>query len=438
MVESDLTELDPHIDEIIGCLVKGLPKSWAPKGTWKLGTLQIEPPTYTVSGTDFDDLYDSFQNLYYQKWIGDGWPCAPATRKRVDWILTGTDKKASDIVGADEKLTGVLQNSRRVCTYDLMATGMAMAGGRPEYMCVAEADLKTRIEKNAGYESTGNSVPVILASGPITNEIRLNNGTHLFGVNVKFPAGQLISRANWLVYQNVGAQCPGLGTTGVYGKFRPGPCFAECEGGVPNGWTTFAEEYYKRAKGTNSVTYGSGGDCLTLNVRGEYNDPVINSIQDAIDDIACTIRTVTTDIPADAAGSGKMMIITPLTARFFDKYGWNKQRLMKEWAAGAFFTYEDIKSLKATQWSFQKAKLDPNSINPLTHFACYTDPTKLYVICAGLDHMRGNVLTWSPSGNRLVTKPASWQTLLNDAIKDLGPIPAYGVGGNNTGAYVPS
>ena len=160
MTESDLTVIDFKLDEIIGCLVKGLPKSWAPKTAWKLGPLPGEPPWYTLTANDYEGLYDKVQGLYLQKWLGDGLPCGAATKKRIDWLMRGVEKGAKDIVGADEGLNGAVRSSERPLTFELLAAAMAMAGGRPEYMCVAEAACKGLIKARITLASSASSSPI--------------------------------------------------------------------------------------------------------------------------------------------------------------------------------------------------------------------------------------------------------------------------------------
>jgi hypothetical protein len=293
-------------------------------------------------------------------------------------------------------------------------------------MPIAEAASKVDIGARREYSSTGCAVPITICNGPITNEIRLNNGVHLWGPMVKAPAGQIIARAVWLAWQNVGSQLPGEGTVGVYGRYRPGACFAEAEGGLPQGWKTFAEEYFDRPKGTNSVTRGTGGDIVSLDVRGAYNDPVLDSIIEPIENSGLAFKRVSPEVPGDSSGSQKLVLITPLCCRFYDKYGWDKLALMEDYASNSWYCFEEIRHMNSTKRAFADEGLDINSIDPLTHFACYTDPTRLMIVCTGLDHMRGQTMSFTPRGNYEVIKPSNWNQLLADALEDLGPMPPTG------------
>jgi hypothetical protein len=436
MVESDLTVIDAKLDEIIGCLVKGQPKSWQPSQDWEIGPLVGAAATETITGNNFEELYDKVQNLYIHKWWGDGLPCGAATKDRIDWLMTGVDHDPDDIVGADLDHPGEIPSSNRVLTYGLLANAMAMAGGRPEYMCVAEAICKCYIDAHSSrLASSMSASPFNIINGPITDEIRLGNGFHLYGPDPKRPAGRVLSRATWFVYQNVGNMLVGKGTIGQYGDQRPGRTFAENETGLPAGWKTYAEEYYGRPAGTNSASHCllGMGNFVQHTMRGGGDDPLDTELSENLDRIAekgLGIAMSRARIPEDGAGRG-MAIWNGHVCRFYANSGWTKDDVLTELASRFWYALEDVIRRSAPMRAFEDAGIDINSIDPLTHIATMTDPSNIHFVCAGGDHTSQSrwVTGFSGMRNFEIEKPSNWSQLIAQAEDDLGPMPPKGEGG---------
>lgn len=448
MVGSDLTVIDPKIDEIIGCLVKGLPKSWAPKTAWKIGPLPGEPSTYTVTNTaaknDFFSANQALQNLYLTKYIGDGLPCGPATPAAVDWLMTGTENhKLTDIVGARSGFSGEIQSSRRILTYQMLAIQMAMAGGRPEYMETAAAIMESdNPEKGSIFASSGSGSPLMIVNGPIADDIRLNNGFGLIGPDPKWPAGRLIARACWLVRQNIGNMLSGKGTIGVYGNLRPGWCWAENEAGLPTGkeilppgapggkpWTSFAQDFYNRPLGTNCVTSGQvfSDGFSSLPVRGVYTDPVLKSIQDPIDQTSVALTMPPIRVAADSKGSPKLLLLPAAICRFYNNYGWDKEKLRKQYADNMYYYLKSVAEFQSVKDAYAAAGKDVTKEDMNKKWKLCTDPQNLKIIACGGDHLVGMIINvWASFGNQLIPKPTNWAQLLKDAERDLGPYPEFG------------
>jgi len=455
MVGSDLSVIDPKIDDIIGCIVSGTPKSWKPTGSYTLNqNMSPIPSTYTVTGADYETAYNNLQTLYYSKYLGDGWPITPATKTRCDWLLTGVDYKPTDVVGANVGKDGQIETGNRVLTFQMLAIQMAMAGGRPEYMTMAEASMQNGMnpraatESSPNFESSSGASPMHIFNGAMADDIRLNNGFGLVAANVKWPAGQLIARACWLVRQSLGNMLSGIGTIGVFGMTRPGWAWAENEAGLPKAgtfsapgtgpgttWTTFAQEYYGRKAGDNCVTsgqcFGMGFESLT--VRGTYTDPVLKSIQDPIDQAGCQFRNLSTGVlSADSKGSVRLLCIPGQILRFQDAYGWDCKKLTQNYADGQWQVLADTADLSITQNAYKAAGKDITTQNMTQKYKLCTDPTNMRIICCGGDHLVAEFINgWQSFGNTMILKPKSWDTLLAQALKDLGPMPAYGANHND-------
>jgi len=425
MVESDLTVMDAKKDEIIGCLVKGLPKSWKPSQDWKVGIMEGDPPTQTIAGANWEELFTKVQGLYIKKWWGDGLPVGAATQARVDWLMTGVDHDPDEVVGADEGVSGEIISSKRLCTFEKLAIQMALAGGRPEYMCVAEAMVKGISDGRITLASSMSSSPYYIVNGPIADEIRICNGFHLWGPQPKKPAGLILARCLWFVYQNVGNMLVGKGTIGQYGDDRPGRCFAESEGGLPSGWTTYAEDKWGKSKGTNCVTTGTSGmgNALQYVPRGGGGDTIVDEIDDNWDRLLTLANQIGSSL-GDSSGSRCLLISNGTVSRFWANAGWTKQAIQEEIASRWWYCYEQIRDKRAVKADLAGDGIDPNSIPGSTRYARMTDPTRIEIVNAGGDHTSQNrVLTgWSPSRCFDIVKPSNWNALLADALEDLGPV----------------
>src|SRR4029077_7218239 len=96
---------------------------------------------------------------------------------------------------------------------------------------------------------------VVIVSGPIAKEIRLNSGFGCLGPDPQHPAGACIGRALRLLQQNVGGAVPGKGTIATFGAMRyTNAVFAEHEDGLPPQWPTYAAERHGYARGSNSIS----------------------------------------------------------------------------------------------------------------------------------------------------------------------------------------
>jgi len=435
MVGSDLSVIDPKIDDIIGCVVSGLPKSWKPTKTWAIGPVPGVPSTYTVTGADFESTFDALQNLYLSKYIGDGEVCSPATKTRVDWLLTGTDHARTDIIGKENGKDGAIETGNRILTFEAAAVQMAMTGGRPEYLCVIEAAMQngmqplTTGQSSPNLESSSGASPMIILNGKVADEIRVCNGFGLVAPNPKWPAGRTIARSCWMIRQNLGNMLSGKGTIGVYGLTRPGWCWAENEEGLPPGWTNFAEDYYGRKKGDDSVTQGQcfGMGFNNMDCRGTYTDPVIKSIVDPMESASCQLRVLNTGVLADSKGSIRLVLIPGQILRFMASNGWDKAKTKADLAKYQQQVLADVDNLTKVAAAYKSAGKDVTTEDKLKKYNLCTDPTTIRIIACGGDHLVADFINCFQSfGNTMVTRSKNWSALLAAALKDLGPYPDIG------------
>ncbi len=418
LVDSDLTPLKLKYDEIVAALTK-----WQPKNN-KKGVFNKAP--VEVTGSDFETALARANQLFLQNNWGDGLAIFPPTKNRVEWILTGTDHNRNETIGGGP---GKVAPKAGILTYEVLATCMAMAGGRPEHMPVAEAVCKTIIEKqNTMMTSSGGAYQGICINGPIAKQIRLNSGFGLFGPDPNHPAGGAIGRCISLVLMNVGGHVAGQGTIAEYGEMRfTGLCFAENEDNLPPGWTTFAEEKYKRAKGTNSATFFITflGGLRPFQHRGFGNEPNFQTeMQESFFRAANVMKNVSMASHSPASGSPGIMFYNSMICNNMAGIGWTKDKIRAHLAELLFATPEEVKDRTDIQRAAAAAKVDLSKLP--ARIPLMTDSGNINFVCAGGDHP--SLAMWLAGvtflGNHEIQLPKSWDVLLSQAEKDLGPLPA--------------
>ena len=385
LADSDVEGIiGPKMDEVISHLT-----TWKPEATYTKGQIITRDPI-TVSGKNYVAAYTNLQNTMLTKNWSDGWPVNPATKEAVDWMMTGvpSGKNRTDTIGGG---SGKVYPKCGILTYEVLATCMAMAGGRPEYMPIAVAACETIITaESTTLTSSMSAYPVTLVNGPIAKQIRLSSGFGLLGPDPNYPAGGAIRRAIWLVHQGCGGLVSGGGTIAQYGYMRPGVCFAENEEGMPQDWKTYTEERFSRSRSTNSVTYGlcRGGAIRDFTHRGTGAEP-------------------SHEIELDES---------------FDRFA--KESIKKKAADNLWYVLSEVMDFSGVQRSIEQKKADVGT-DMLKRFSLCTDPQRIHLIVAGGDHpSRSAVIpSWSPSGNVEVVLPSNWDQLLADAERDLGPAP---------------
>ena len=108
----------------------------------------------------------------------DGLPLVPPTRAKVDAMVAGSGRAASDVVG-------VFAPGMGIGTVEKIAANAVMAGAAPNTMPVilamAECVLDDVIGLRTWAMSTGPQAPIVMVSGPIADQIGMNHGVCALG-----------------------------------------------------------------------------------------------------------------------------------------------------------------------------------------------------------------------------------------------------------------
>ena len=418
LVGSDLTPLREKTDEVIGRLT-----SWRPTRT-TTGMVRREP--VIVSGRDYAEAFQRVQSLFLRNKWGDGTTVTPPTRDMVDWILAGTDHESTDPVGGGKAM---VMPRGGILTYEVLATCLAMAGGRPEYLPVLDAACRSVVGKESiMLTSSLSAYPGMLVNGPVGKQIRLSSGFGLFGPDPVRPAGTTIGRALWFVLQDVGGLVAGTGTIAQFGEMRHSClCFSENEDAIPTGWTSYAEEYHGKPRGTNTATYFlvRGGGVRGFTHRGTGDEPSFEvEMLESFHRAASVMKTIpTSGVPRDHKGVEGMLVYPGLICKNMAAIGWSKDKIKKSLADQLYYLIEEVRHLSGILRACKKEGTDIDTLPQ--RVALYTEPQRIRLVVAGGDHPSRAM--WIPNldvqGIADIELPTGWNELLKQADRELGPAP---------------
>ena len=163
------------------------------------------------------DELAAFNELFLSRGWGDGLPLIPPTPERVAAMVEGYDLPGDFAMATLAPMEGV-------STVEKIAVNAVMAGCEPRHMplLIAAVEAVSHPEFDLrGMSTTTNPDSVLMiVSGPIVKQMRLNGGSGTFGRGNQ--ANACISRALHLIIQNVGGSRPGItdmSTLGQPGEF---------------------------------------------------------------------------------------------------------------------------------------------------------------------------------------------------------------------------
>ena len=178
--------------------------------------------------------------------IGDGFPLLPATRDKVDELISATSLSSEDVVCDMPPGFGI-------ATVEKIAINSAYAGAKPEHMPVIIAAVKAFSGLGASKDpllgsnatdhgksllmSTSPQAPLLIVNGPIAKKLGINSGSAL-GPGKDNEVNIVIGRAFYLCLKNIGYWYPNemdMDTIGSTRKFVQ--CIAENEDMSP--WDPF-------------------------------------------------------------------------------------------------------------------------------------------------------------------------------------------------------
>lgn len=210
-----------------------------------------------ISGDDYDSLLANFNQIYFDNHWGDGLPLIPPTKEAVTRMLSGTERSPDEIIGLVPFRNGT-------ATIEKIAINAVMAGAKPEYLPVIIAAMEGMTDKDSFFahmlSSEGSFTCVIMVSGPIGKEIKMNSGVGLMGHCQ--PANNTIGRAVRLCLINLGYLWPGEIDMALIGRPSPHTFYTFSENMDQNPWESFPE----------GLGFGPGDSCVTVSTVGGANN----------------------------------------------------------------------------------------------------------------------------------------------------------------------
>jgi hypothetical protein len=344
-----------------------------------------ESPMLSVEAGSYEDALQKANDLFIARAWGDGLPLWPATKERVDWIMRGSPRPRRHALGKFPPRGGI-------ATVETCAVALAMAGGRPEYLCVLVAAVEAFLDPTSGSEqlqaASGSAFPVVIVNGPIAKQIRLNSGFGCLGPDPQHPAGASIGRALRLLQQNVGGALPGIGTMANYGGMRyTNAVFAEDEENLPSGWPPHGTERHGFAPGTNSISLAFANGVANIRRRGAMKETPEQDASEGMYRMADFLRVP--NIPALAGyeeGSPGILMIPGVVAQVMASLGWTKPSMREFLWEHSKIPMADLRRAGATSWIEIDANAMTRESSKLDPWPITARPDNLVLIVAGGGH----------------------------------------------------
>ncbi|MFC1532503.1 hypothetical protein ACFL7M_03930 [Thermodesulfobacteriota bacterium] len=158
-----------------------------------------ETSEVTITAKSYSVAFEEFNQLYLDRRWGDGLPLVPPTQECVKWMLSGTSRDPNEIIGKVNPKQGI-------ATIEKIAINAVMAGAKPEYFPVIIAAMEAIANENFDdlhfLASAGSFTLLIVVSGPIAQEIKMESGIGFMGHGWR--ANNTIGRAIRLSTLNIG------------------------------------------------------------------------------------------------------------------------------------------------------------------------------------------------------------------------------------------
>jgi len=269
----------------------------------RYGDINFKSRSIEVTADD-----DPIEVTYDRGW-SDGLPVVPPTDLRIARMLTGTTRKATDIVG-------LIPPNLIECSVEKVAINAVLAGCRPEYfpvvLATVEAALKPAFSMHGLLATLWFSGPVVIVNGPVSKRIGMNSGGNALGQGNR--ANATIGRALQLLIRNVGGGIPGEIDRSVLGN--PGKytfCFAEDESDPR--WTPLNVSR-GAPSGSSSVTLFHGDG-----VQG-VGAPKARTADELCNSLAAALWAV--GHPRDAGKAGAILVLGADHYQIFANEGWGR------------------------------------------------------------------------------------------------------------------
>ena len=260
------------------------------------------------------DQEDELEACFDRGW-SDGLPVVPPTQERVLRMLTGSSRKADEVVG-------LMPPDLVECTVEKIAINAVMAGCKPEYLPVVitavEAALQDEFCMHGLLATTYFSGPLVIVNGPLGRAIGMNSRGNVLGQGNR--ANATIGRALQLVVRNVGGGKPGGVDRSVFGN--PGKytfCFAEDE--QHSCWEPLSVERGYEEQASTVTLFAADGVQGVVDQKSRDPDSLCRSF-------AASLRTV--GHAKMIMGADAILVVSPEHERIFRIADWSKKQVKEK------------------------------------------------------------------------------------------------------------
>jgi hypothetical protein len=215
--------------------------------------LKFDNSPLSFEGADYADALEKFQQYCAENHMTDGMPVLPPTKEAVARMLEGTSLPPETEIGLMYPIQGR-------ATVEKIAINAVMAGAKPEYLPIIITMIETIAKDFNQYHIVNEILPVTLLSGPIIEELKINNKNGYLAPGHR--ANATIGRALLMCMINIGwrrmdvySSPGGAGQPAAYANYL----IAENQSESP--WETYAEST-GFAPGDSTVTI-----CETLSLK---------------------------------------------------------------------------------------------------------------------------------------------------------------------------
>lgn len=402
---------------------------------------EVGPAQITVTAESYPEALEEFNRIFLENRWGDGLPLVPPTPERVKWMLSGTSRSPSEVIGKVRPKLGV-------ATIEKIAINAVMAGAKPEYLPVIIAAMEALTDENYDalhiLASAGSFTLLIVVSGPIVKEIGMQGGIGFLGHGWR--ANNTIGRAVRLSTLNIGQLWPGVNDMALTGRISPHTFFSFAENTELSVW-----EPYHANRG-----FKAGDSCVTVATTGGGREHYGGSImtwnaKDMLDRIVADIlRTDRRGFPmwgskgvgaivgSGGGGNNHMIVLFPAVVAELKKMGYSQQSLQEEIYQRAAVRYEELSpaDIKGIQAGIEMGVVPPDrkavfeaALKPGAMVPVLISPENVHLFVTG--GAPGDALGFSymriPPYNRtaILTRLITGATLTKAGATDVKKVP-YG------------
>ena len=251
-----LAEIRPTAAKLLDTLIDGLTRPVSQEEAKPKQLKAEEHPNIKVSAGNYAEAVEKFNQVFLENHLGDGLPLIPPTAERVKWMLSGTSRRPTELLGKCPMKLGNV-------TVQKLAINSVMAGARPEYFPAIVTAMECFVgESGPGQKgeyffhtlgSSGAFNLTIVMNGPLAKEIDMNSGMGLFGHGWR--ANNTIGRAVRLSTITIGQTWPRENDMALTGRVSAHTWFTFAENEDASPWEPYhVSRGFKKEDSVMTVT----------------------------------------------------------------------------------------------------------------------------------------------------------------------------------------